>query len=335
MSLPKSFVKEMNRLGALGVPFFFLIDFEQQKPIIRVVADNPSDILFDFHEAGGRKNNHSIHLEPRPVDFSVYQQAFDQVKNQITLGDSYLVNLTCKTPILSNTGIRQIFNQSHARYKVWMKDTFVCFSPETFVKIQNGCIHSYPMKGTIDAAIPNAESILTSNIKEQAEHFTIVDLIRNDLSRVARTVTVDRFRYTEKINTPSGAILQQSSAISGNLDADWTSRLGDIFKTLLPAGSISGAPKRRTLEIIRDAEHRNRGYYTGIAGVFDGQAVDSAVLIRMITEEDNQLYYHSGGGITHQSDAKAEYQEMLQKIYVPVLRKHTYPEETTVSSVIS
>ena len=113
------------------------------------------------------------------------------------------------------------------------------------------------MKGTIDAALPHAESILLDDAKEAAEHATIVDLIRNDISMVSEHVTVTSYRYIDRLQTNKGAILQTSSEICGTLPDDYTERLGDILFRLLPAGSITGAPKPRTMQIIAEAEATN------------------------------------------------------------------------------
>lgn len=93
--------------------------------------------------------------------------------------------------------------------------------------------------------------------------------------------------------------------------------MGNILFDMLPAGSISGAPKKRTIEIIKEAETHQRGYYTGIAGVFDGKKLDTCVLIRFIENQQGQLVYKSGGGITSLSHEKEEYNELIDKIYVP------------------
>ena len=90
------------------------------------------------------------------------------------------------------------------------------------------------------------------------------------------------------------------------------------MKTLLPAGSILGAPKPKTLEIILEAENYDRGFYTGVCGWFDGVNLDSCVMIRFIEKESGKLYFKSGGGITHLSNFADEYQEMKNKIYVPI-----------------
>jgi para-aminobenzoate synthetase component I len=102
------------------------------------------------------------------------------------------------------------------------------------------------------------------------------------------------------------------------LPVNYREQLGDILCALLPAGSVSGAPKAKTLEIIREAEGEDRGYYTGVFGYFDGTNLDSAVMIRFIEHNQGEYYYRSGGGITTQSQAENEYQEVLDKIYVPV-----------------
>jgi para-aminobenzoate synthetase component 1 len=93
---------------------------------------------------------------------------------------------------------------------------------------------------------------------------------------------------------------------------------------MLPAGSICGAPKKRTLEIITEAEGERRGFYTGVAGVFDGRDLDSGVLIRFIEQTPSgELRFRSGGGITAKSDARSEYDELIQKVYVPIYRNHS------------
>ena len=213
--------------------------------------------------------------------------------------------------------LKEIFIVSRAPFKLWVDEKFTFYSPEKFVTINGDIIRSYPMKGTIDALVNNAEQIILNDEKEMAEHYTIVDLIRNDLSLVAKNVRVERFRYFDRINTNRKSLLQVSSEIAGDLEPDWNNNLGNIFASLLPAGSITGAPRKKTMEIIEDAEVDARGYYTGIAGIFDGKNLDSAVMIRFVEYRNGQLFYHSGGGITINSDCEQEYQEMIEKVYVP------------------
>jgi para-aminobenzoate synthetase component 1 len=198
------------------------------------------------------------------------------------------------------------------------ENSFLVFSPETFVRIDGGKIFAYPMKGTIDASIPDAGEKILADQKEMAEHVTIVDLLRNDLSRVAENVRVTRFRYVDRIKTIDKDLLQVSSEITGDLPPESANHLGDILVKLLPAGSVSGAPKSKTLEIIRRAEIEPRGYYTGVVGLFDGNVFDSGVMIRFLERAQGELYYRSGGGITVQSAAEKEYQEAIDKVYVPL-----------------
>jgi para-aminobenzoate synthetase component 1 len=198
-----------------------------------------------------------------------------------------------------------------------VKDEFIVFSPEIFVRIEDDTIRSYPMKGNINASIPDAEQIIMEDEKELSEHNTIVDLIRNDLSIISNNVEVTRYRYIEKIETSVDTLLQVSSEISGSLTSDWKMRIGDIIVPLLPAGSISGAPKLETLRIIRESEIEERGYYSGVCGIFNGSSFDSCVMIRFIEQKAGRYVYRSGGGITYLSDPLKEYNELISKVYVP------------------
>ena len=264
------------------------------------------------------KPANSIHWQPSAESFYSYQRSFNIVRQNILAGNSFLTNLTCRTPVDTNLTLKDIYYHSKAIYKLWVKDTFTVFSPEIFVRIHQGKISSYPMKGTIDASIPSAAQLLMNDPKEAAEHATIVDLIRNDLSMVANQVSVSRYRYIDTLQTNQGAILQTSSEIQGILPENYPEHLGELIFRLLPAGSITGAPKKKTMQIIREAETYDRGFYTGIMGYSDGINLDSAVMIRFVEQEGEKMYFKSGGGITCQSDAESEYNEMKQKVYVPI-----------------
>jgi para-aminobenzoate synthetase component 1 len=156
------------------------------------------------------------------------------------------------------------------------------------------------------------------SLKETAEHHTVVDLLRNDLGMVASDIVVNQFRYITKIITHEGEILGVSSEITGKLPVGYQGRLGDIIFTLLPAGSVTGAPKTKTVALIRAVEKSDRGYYTGICGIFDGENIDSAVMIRFIEIHNGKMRFRSGGGITFLSRAVDEYNELINKVYVPV-----------------
>jgi len=229
------------------------------------------------------------------------------------------LNLTFPTGLATNLDLQQIFHLSRARYKVWLKDQFITFSPEPFIRIVGSSISSYPMKGTINSIAPDAEKQILDNKKEAEEHLTIVDLIRNDLAIVARNIRVERFRYLEKVKTMQSELLQVSSEIRGQVLPDYWPALGSLLEQVLPAGSISGAPKKKTIEIIKKAEGYDRGYFTGMVGLFDGAKFDSGVMIRFIQQTSEGLVYKSGGGITVNSQVEQEYQEMIDKVYVPIV----------------
>lgn len=318
------FKAQMNEWGRQRVPFLFVIDFEMQKPWIKRIDTIDADkIMFSINGVTNSsiKNGAHDHLfisEVHPIPFETYQRKFDYVYDRLAYGDSFLINLTVKSNIVLSAPLKTIFHNSVAKYKLLFDEEFLCFSPETFVQIRDGRIFSYPMKGTIDAAISNASAIILADKKELAEHVTIVDLIRNDLSLVATGVEVTRFRFVDEIATQDKTLLQVSSEITGNLPDDYLNALGDIMVSLLPAGSISGAPKVKTTEIIAQAEGEPRGYYSGIVGYFDGRNLDSGVMIRYIEKANELYFYRSGAGITTQSKAETEYQETIDKVYVPL-----------------
>ncbi|ADV43239.1 aminodeoxychorismate synthase component I [Bacteroides helcogenes] len=323
----KEAIRRMNSLAKADVPFLFVIDYMQEHSYIETLDQiDPTTCLYRFREAGNVEKStaddageaEKAEWEIIPPTPGIYKRAFDIVKQNLLAGNSYLTNLTCKIPVTTNLTLKDIFLHSKALYKLWLKDKLVCFSPEIFVRIENGKIKSFPMKGTIDATLPDAENILMKDEKEAAEHATIVDLIRNDLSMVANQVEVSSYRYIDYLQTNKGPILQTSSEICGVLSDDYPEYIGDILFKLLPAGSITGAPKSKTMQIIADAENYERGFYTGIMGCYADKELDSAVMIRFIEQEDGQLYFKAGGGITAKSRWESEYNEVIQKVYVPI-----------------
>lgn len=350
---------------------------------------NPEECLFDFEGRRNfshawketlKEETSETTWQIDPPLYEDYERSFNIVKSNIMAGNSYLTNLTCRVPVSCNLSLEEIFHRAKGKYKLLLRrkrtqaedkdhlkeeaqnkahlkeenieenlTPFVCFSPETFVRIKGGRIYSYPMKGTLDAFLPDAEKQLMEDRKEAAEHATIVDLIRNDLSRVAEDVRVDKYRYIDVLHTNKGDILQTSSEISGRLPEDYPHHLGEILDAQLPAGSITGAPKDKTMQIIQEAEGYDRGFYTGIMGIYDQGELNSAVMIRFIEEETSpvdfeadgeknfkasegkgdeasegkrdeasrKLYFKAGGGITSKSDCRKEYEEVIQKIYLP------------------
>ncbi len=325
----------MNEMGNQRTPFLFVINFAQTEYIVKPLHEIKEDeikysvndgfITYRNYEEKPCRPIESIFANIVPVEKVVFDEAFTFIQENINFGNSFLTNLTCESKLVTKYELHDIFTFSKAKYKLFIKDFFVSFSPESFIRIdENGKIASFPMKGTIEAVIPNAAQLILEDEKEMYEHTTIVDLIRNDLSKVAEKVWVERFRYLEKVKKQNGEeLFQVSSEVCGQLASGWEGRIGDIINELLPAGSISGAPKEKTIELIEKAESltyqsEGRGFYTGIFGIFDGERMDSAVLIRFIEKRQNDLSYKSGGGITSRSQSEKEYLEMISKIYVPM-----------------
>jgi para-aminobenzoate synthetase component 1 len=141
--------------------------------------------------------------------------------------------------------------------------------------------------------------------------------MRNDLGIVGTDVKVEKFRYVEKIKAGRKELLQVSSKITAKLEETWRDSIGTLLDNLTPAGSVTGTPKKSTVNIINDVENYDRGFYTGIFGLFDGKDLRSGVMIRFIEDQNGILMYKSGGGITIDSDAKSEHEELIDKIYLP------------------
>ena len=306
---------DINDLAKKRIPFLFISDFKAQK--LKVIPlDSLDEIEFEIREKYS-KITHSHILKKTPINFSQYKKQFKQVIEKIKSGNTYLLNLTTQTNIQSPLSLKEMYDVANAKYKLRYKDEFICFSPEQFIKIEDNLIHTYPMKGTIDASINNAKQKILSDEKEMAEHTMVVDLLRNDLSIKAKNVKVEDFRYVTEIDAGDKTLLQVSSHISGEVGSSWHENLGDILESLLPAGSISGTPKKSTLGIIEEVESYERGYFSGVFGVYDGDTFNSGVMIRFIEKVQDGFVYKSGGGITLDSDVNLEYNELIDKVYLP------------------
>ena len=317
-------ISKINYFAVKQVPFLFVTDFEGVNTAVLSMEEALENSVFfscpGFSNFQSRPVNAGpFSFDTKPVPYETYREAFDKVSWHLKRGDTYLVNLTFATELLTEISLREIFERSRAPFKLLFADHFTVFSPEPFITTENGYIRSNPMKGTIDASLPDAEARLLGDSKELYEHNTIVDLIRNDLAMISSPVRVERFRYLEKITTNRKDLLQMSSQIWGKLPRDFLKHLGNDIFTLLPAGSVSGAPKEKTLQVIKEAEADGRGFYTGVFGYFDGRDISSAVMIRFIEKTDGVLRFRSGGGITALSDCESEYRELIDKVYVPLV----------------
>jgi para-aminobenzoate synthetase component 1 len=251
---------------------------------------------------------------------SYHQEMLLKIKGYIEQGDCYQVNFTQQFKATANIDALDYYMDIRKRtktpYSCFMEinqDThLLSFSPEQFIGIDNRRIETKPIKGTIEnnATESNLQTLVNSE-KDRAENVMIVDLLRNDLSKVCQlhSVKVDKLFSLETFNNVHHLV----SHISGKLKPS-VSEL-DAFFSCFPGGSITGAPKKRSMEIIRELENSPRGAYCGSAFYLnhDGK-FDSNILIRTITKCGNQLECWGGGGITSGSEPEQEYQESLIKV---------------------
>lgn len=310
----------INRLGRNRTPFLFILSYDKRKIFVQPLEKLDDDIFYkleDWRNYPVKKREKDFTFSKHPTDLFTYQKAMEKIREEIRSGNTYLLNLTFQTPVESSFTLEEIFTYARAKFKLYFKGEFICFSPERFVEIEDDTIATYPMKGTIDADLPDAKESILSNEKEMAEHVMIVDLMRNDLGIIGKDVKVEKFRYVDRIKAGDKELLQVSSKITATLPPDWHGQIGTLLDKITPAGSITGTPKKRTMEIIDEVESYDRGFYTGIFGVFDGKNLRSGVMIRFIEEKNGQMLYKSGGGITIDSDAQSEYNELADKIYLP------------------
>lgn len=311
----------MNEAGKKRIPFLFGMNYELTEGFFVAEPKKQTDILFQINGVSNfkreSKNTTNYSFDIHPIGIDKYRNKFDSALKSMTTMGVDLINLTVKTPISTSLSLHEILKYSNAKYCIMVPERFVCFSPEIFVRTMGNKILSYPMKGTIDANISNAESIILNNKKEIEEHKIAIKLIEDDISKIASNVTTTRFRYVEKIENNKGALLQVSSEVQGVLPSDFWDNIGTYIMKLLPAGSISGHPKADAMDIIRSNEDEDRGFYTGIVGYFDGENIDCGVLIRFIEQDGVNLFFRSGGGVTLDSNWESEYSEVLKKVYLP------------------
>ncbi|MEO1941921.1 MAG: aminodeoxychorismate synthase component I [Campylobacterales bacterium] len=321
---------------------FFIWDFDRRFEMIPVQQLEEQGIylqtpLYSTSPPPGGVPSTPPKILKYPIGYPLYLERFNRVQLGLRKGETYLLNLTFPTVVESDYSPLEIYNRVSAPFKLYFRGEFLCYSPERFVKVVGNKIFTYPMKGTIDGQIPNAEELILGNQKEMAEHLMVVDLLRNDLGIIGRRIRINRFRYIDKIFGGRSPLLQVSSEIEGELPENWLNQWEELIGRLLPAGSISGTPKKRTCEIIREVEGYRRGYYTGIFGILDRKRkiLDSGVIIRYLEPltprrwgEVNHLFpklppqklpfrylYKSGGGITIDSNPEEEYRELLRKVY--------------------
>lgn len=254
-----------------------------------------------------------------------YKRDIERIKDFIANGETYQVNYTSEFKFefdgnVLNLIATLLFKQS-ADYTAIINngDSFILsFSPEMFFKIERNIITVKPMKGTINRghnlfSDGISLSLLQQSPKDKAENVMIVDLLRNDIGRICKfgSVCVNSLFGIEKYES----LYQMVTTISGELIDDI--KLSDVLENLFPCGSITGAPKIRTMQIIDEIEGFSRGLYTGSIGLITPQKVTFSVAIRTLELEKSGNKFNgrvgTGSGITWKSDASSEYSEVLLK----------------------
>lgn len=258
-----------------------------------------------------------------PFTENSYIEAVNAMRSYMEDGHIYVANMTHTfrgpyedSPMLTYERLRRINPAPFAAYLDFEDTSVLCSSPERFLQITDKKVQTRPIKGTVPRGKTQEEDVknrqlLIDSEKDKSELLMIVDLERNDLSKVCRTGSV---KVTELFEIETYAtVFHLVSTVEGILDDGKTPV--DCIKATFPGGSITGAPKIRAMEIIDELEPTSRNIYTGCIGYigYDGQA-DFNIVIRTIVIKDKTAYIGVGGGITWESDAKSEYDETLQKI---------------------
>lgn len=256
------------------------------------------------------------------MDAEAYGKAFRKIKQHIQMGDTYQVNFTAKYKFKFEGSAHGLYRQLRARQKVPYSALLhmpgydvLSLSPELFFSKINTIMHAKPMKGTMPRAVDAMRDVanrdfLKTDLKSMAENTMIVDLLRNDLSAISKpgSVQVLRLLDVESYET----VHQMTSCIQSEVERELP--FATIMKHLFPCGSITGAPKRRTMDIIHDLEYEPRHIYTGAIGYITPENnMCFNVPIRTLLCRDSQGELGVGGGIVYNSTEQAEFEELKLK----------------------
>ena len=287
---------------------------------VKALTKEATEQLLMTHSTDQKCAFKDIHLSENETQ---YIEKIKRILHYIYEGDTYQVNYTIRlwftligSPI---TLYRMLRQQQPVEYSALLKyneQTFLSLSPELFIKNDHFSLSSKPMKGTtarLSNTIENNQRIrqMQSDPKIISENVMIVDLIRNDMARIAipKTIKTTALFDVECYKT----VNQMTSTITGKLDSDFS--FSSLWQKLFPCGSITGAPKIRTMEIIDQLETQYRGIYTGTIGyIMPNKNFCFNVAIRTLhINKNNTCTMGIGGGIVHASEPKMEYQECLTK----------------------
>ncbi|MEZ9447617.1 aminodeoxychorismate synthase component I [Vibrio splendidus] len=261
-----------------------------------------------------------------------YATKFDSVQEYLLSGDCYQINLAQRfnaqyqgSEWLAYDKLEQYNSAPFSGFIRLADCAIISVSPERFLELNSGTIETKPIKGTrprsenpmIDDA--NAQDLVNAD-KDQAENLMIVDLLRNDIGRVAKPGSVHVPKLFDIESFP--AVHHLVSTIRADLDDQYSAT--DLLRACFPGGSITGAPKVRAMQIIEELEPHRRSAYCGSIGYISRNGrMDTSITIRTLVAENNTLYAWAGGGVVFDSDCASEYQETLDKLsrILPVLEE--------------
>lgn len=300
-----------------------IIDHKQKQSVLLCYDENKQREILEClnHSQTANQTSFSVSSEIK-ADFSqaTYAQAFEKIKTYLKEGDCYQVNLTQRFSARceGNTWevykiLREINAAPFSAYLNFPAVKVLSSSPERFLKLTGLHVETKPIKGTRprrNDEIENNIQIndLKSNPKDRAENVMIVDLLRNDISKVCENVRVPKLFEIESYSTVHHLV----STVTGKLKPNQHAL--DLLQHCFPGGSITGAPKIRAMEIIEELEPNRRGVYCGAIGYigFDGN-MDTNIAIRTLVQSHDTIRFWAGGGIVNDSVVEAEYQESFDK----------------------
>lgn len=272
------------------------------------------ELVFQEHELASQPTDRAVRRSP---DRATYEAGVRRIKDFIRAGDAYQVVLSQRAERATSASALDLYralrrvNPSPYLFLLELDGLdLVGSSPETLVKCQGGRASLNPIAGTAEPGEDDAERLLASE-KDRAEHIMLVDLSRNDLSRVCRagTVKVSRFLEPERFSHVTHLV----SEVTGELREGVTPF--DLLRACFPAGTVSGAPKVRAMQIVSELEAHRRGSYAGAIGyVLPGGLMDTCIAIRTLVLQDGIARLQAGAGIVADSDPAAEHHECLAKL---------------------
>ncbi|MDD5229362.1 MAG: aminodeoxychorismate synthase component I, partial [Methylococcales bacterium] len=301
-----------------------IVDHETEKNYLLTYDETKFDEILHYLSGLQTTNDNMLFSVTSEIkaNFSQdgYAQAFQKIKHYLKEGDCYQVNLTQRFAASCEgdtwqayEALREINAAPFSAYLNFPDVKILSSSPERFLKLTGQIVETKPIKGTrprkSDVLENDAQILdLKTSPKDRAENVMIVDLLRNDISKVCHKVRVPKLFEIESYSTVHHLV----STVTGELAANHHAL--DLLQHCFPGGSITGAPKIRAMEIIEELEPNRRGVYCGAIGYisFNGN-MDTNIAIRTLVQSHDTIRFWAGGGIVNDSKVEDEYQESFDK----------------------